>query len=126
MSPLLATLVYAVGIGVIFYFDRDERDRTSGSLWVPVAWLLINGSRPVSAWFQTGTPAGEVSADGSPLDAAVYGAIIAAGVVVLCTRGRRVLDFVKSNPVILLPKDPRFSAVLLYFSLAKSIKLGPD
>ena len=31
-----------------------------------------------------------------------------------------------SNPVILLPKDPRFSAVLLYFSLAKSIKLGPD
>jgi exopolysaccharide production protein ExoQ len=102
MSPLLATLVYAVGIGVIFYFDRDERDRTSGSLWVPVAWLLINGSRPVSAWFQTGTPAGEVSADGSPLDAAVYGAIIAAGVVVLCTRGRRVLDFVKSNPVILL------------------------
>jgi exopolysaccharide production protein ExoQ len=102
MSPLLATLVYAAGIAAIFYFDRDEGAHTSGGLWVPVVWLLINASRPVSAWFNTGLPSSEVSSDGSPMDAAVYGAIIAAGVVVLCTRARQVINFIKSNPVILL------------------------
>jgi len=102
MSPLLATLAYAAGIGAIFYFDRDEEAHTSGFLWVPVIWLLINGSRPVSAWFQTGAPVTEAVSDGSPMDAAVYGAVIAAGVVALCTRGRRVIDFVKTNPVIIV------------------------
>ena len=102
MSPLLATLVYAAGIAAIFYWDRDEDAHTSWFLWVPIVWLLINGSRPVSAWFQTGVAASETVSDGSPLDAAVYGAVIAAGLVVLCTRGRRVIDFVKSNPVIVV------------------------
>ena len=102
MSPLLAAVVYAGVIGVIFYLDRDEGARTSGALWVPIVWLLINGSRPISAWFQTGTPATETVADGSPMDAAVYGAVIAAGVVVLCTRGRQVINFAKQNSFILL------------------------
>jgi hypothetical protein len=48
MNTLLATLVYCAGIAVIFYLDRDEKVRTSKALWIPVIWLLINGSRPVS------------------------------------------------------------------------------
>ena len=102
MSPQLATLCYAALIAVIFYFDRDEEARTSPGLWVPVIWLLINGSRPVSAWFNSGvTTAAEIN-DGSPLDAVIYGLVIAAGIVVLCTRGRQFYSFCKNNPLLLV------------------------
>lgn len=102
MTPLLAALAYTGLIAAFFWFDRDEEVRTSGALWVPVAWLLLNGSRPVSAWMQTGVAETAAASEGSPLDAAVYAAIIATGVVVLCTRGRQLVNFVRNNPVLLV------------------------
>src|SRR5580704_5982551 len=102
MTPLLAAVAYIGLIGAFFWFDRDEEVRTSKALWVPVAWLLLNGSRPVSAWMQTGVAETAAASEGSPLDAAVYAAIIAAGVVVLFTRRRQLVNFVRNNPVLLV------------------------
>ena len=49
MSPTIATIVFAMGIVGLFALDRERKAQTSKALWIPVVWLLINGSRPVSA-----------------------------------------------------------------------------
>lgn len=102
MSPQAATVIFAVGILGLFILDRDTRVRTSWALWVPSMWLLIAGSRSVSAWLGT---APEMSAEqyleGSPVDRAVYAILIAAGVIVLLGRRRAVSNLLQRNwPVL--------------------------
>ncbi len=104
MTQHLATIVYVAGIIGLFFLDRDLKERTSKALWVPVMWLLIVGSRPVSMWFQTGPTISQADqyTEGSPLDAAVFGVLIAAGVVVLSSRSRQVKRFLRGNVPLLL------------------------
>ena len=102
MSPQLATIAYVTGIATIFYLNRDKGAQTSKALWIAVLWLMINGSRPVTMWFQSGpTPADEYI-NGSPIDAAVFSALIAAGVVVLGKRWDQTRRLLAANFPILL------------------------
>lgn len=102
MNPLSATLVYATGIAAMFYFDRDKQIHTSKALWIPIIWLMINGSRPVSLWLKAGTPIAptDVNVDGSPLDAAIFGLLVVAGLVVLGMRWKSLVGFVRDNPIL--------------------------
>jgi exopolysaccharide production protein ExoQ len=103
MSPSLATLVYIAGIGGLFFLNRDHSVRTSKALWLPVVYLWILGSRPVSVWLgAAAADTGDVQLDGSPLDAAFFGILLIAAVVVLVYRGRRILSFLQSNGPILI------------------------
>lgn len=104
MSPFLATIIYATGIAGLFYLDRDKTSRVSRGLWVAVLWVLIIGSRPVSGWLQQETTVSQQQTyqEGSPIDAAVYGCIIVAGVLVLSRRRQKVGEYVRANlPIIL-------------------------
>lgn len=102
MNPHLATLIYTAGIIAIFFLDRDKDVRTSKALWLPVLWLMINGSRAVSLWLQSGPTIGDQYVDGSPIDAAVYGVLLASGLVVLISRRRQVGGLLLANAPILL------------------------
>ncbi len=53
MPPQVASVVFYSLIALLFYLDRDRKLKTSTALWIPVLWLLINGSRPVSLWMAT-------------------------------------------------------------------------
>jgi hypothetical protein len=90
MSPQLATFAYIAVILAVFYLDHNKEARTSKALWIPVTWLMINGSRPVSMWFQSGPTLGDEYANGSPLDAAIFGALVIAGVATLGTRWKQL------------------------------------
>lgn len=100
----IATVVYAVGILGLFALDRDRNVRTSKALWLPVVWLLINGSRPVSLWLQMGTriDSPDKSVDGSPLDAFIFGILLMAAIIVLVGRRQQVGAFLQANWPILL------------------------
>lgn len=100
MPEQLALLLCIVGIAVLFYLNRDRSVRNSSGLWVPVIWLALVGSRPVSFWFGMAPTGSDV--DGSPLDAAVYGVLVAAGITVLGARAamtRRYLAIL--TPIII-------------------------
>jgi len=104
MPPQIALIVYASGIAGLFLLDRDRTVKTSKALWIPTIWLLINASRPVSQWLQIGPNINSPDAylDGSPLDAAVFGVLLAAGLVVLAGRGRKVGTILRANlPLVL-------------------------
>ena len=103
MNPSLASLVYACGIAGLFYLDRDKSILTSKALWLPVVYLWILGSRPVSLWLGITTPDGTNNQlDGSPVDAAFFGILLIAALCVLVHRGRRTITFLNANLPILI------------------------
>ena len=103
MNPTLASLICVCGIAGLFYLDRDRSVRTSKALWVPVIYLWILGSRPVSAWLGM-SPQTDVNSqiDGSPVDAVVLGILLIAAIVVLVGRGKRTQWLLAANWPILL------------------------
>jgi hypothetical protein len=63
---------------------------------------MINGSRPVSMWLQSGPTVDTGYVDGSPLDAAVYGVLILAALVILATRWTRIHGIVANNSALFI------------------------
>lgn len=88
MSRQLAIFIFTLFIVWLFAKDRKLRPMTSWALWVPLLWIVIIGSRPVSAWFGGGLHP-EAPGDyqkGSPIDATVYFLLIIVGLGVLVRR----------------------------------------
>jgi exopolysaccharide production protein ExoQ len=106
----LAFVIFAAGTAGLFYLDRDKLAGNSKALWLPVIWLSIVGSRPVSAWLGIWLGIGQLGAgqgldaqlDGSPADAVVFLGLLAAGATVLLQRKRHTVLVLKSSGPLLL------------------------
>jgi len=99
MPPPLATLLTLGFIGFLFRRDVRERPNVTGGLWIPLVWMLITCSRQPSEWldiFGLHLGAGSLE-EGSPFDACVYFALIAAGVYVLGKRRVQLLEIIRNN-----------------------------
>jgi O-antigen ligase len=107
MKPLIATFICICGIVELFYLDRDRTVRTSKALWLPIIYLCIIGTRPVSDWLSlraNGYGTDLVESAGSPIDVAIFALLLALSLGVLIHRGRRTVS-------LLLPNWP----ILVYF-----------
>lgn len=102
MNPSLALLIYACGIVGLFYLDRDKTVRTSKALWLPILWLGITGSRPVTDWFGVTPQGASVQLEGSPIDAALFGLLSIAAIAVVIRRSQRSRALLVANWPILL------------------------
>jgi len=105
MSTNLALLIFGIGIAGLFFLDRDNSVRVSKALWLPVMWLWIVGSRPVSTWLGVGATTGntlDATLDGSPVDAAVFAALLIAGLIVLVYRKKKTTAYLAASGPILL------------------------
>jgi O-antigen ligase len=102
MPPILAFFLTAIFIAFLFRRDLRERPNVTGALWIPVLWMLIICSRAVSQWLAlAGFHVGGVSVEeGSPVDAAVYFALIAAGLLVLAKRRVRLGEIIRNNRLL--------------------------
>jgi len=112
MPPPLAlflTIAFAV-----FLYRRDFREsrNVTAALWIPLVWLLLIGSRPLSQWLSIfGLPMGPASTEeGTPIDAFVYLTLIALGVYVLNRRQINLAEVFRDNGWLI--------AFLLYCFLA--------
>ena len=101
MSPALANVICACGICGLFYLDRDRSERTSYALWIPGLWIGIIGSRTISLWFGF-EGGGNLGLDGSPVDAAVFGVLIALGMLVLAGRASQTRTLLAANKPIVI------------------------
>jgi exopolysaccharide production protein ExoQ len=105
MPPLIAAVIAATGIFGLFALDSDKTTKTSAALWISLIWILIVGSRPVSAWLHLGQPTDAIdvfAGEGSPLDRNVFLVLLFAGVYVLSARRRALAASLRSNPVVIL------------------------
>jgi O-antigen ligase len=101
MPPQIASFVFAAAILGLFALDRDRRVRTSKAIWLPVLWIWIVGSRPVSSWLGL-TPVTSTAGEGSPFDAAIFTVLLAVGIVVLISRRNRTSACLKASWPILI------------------------
>ena len=76
-----------------------ERPNVTGALWIPLVWILIISSRFTSEWLNLfGLHFGAASLEeGSPLDASVYFALIAAGLYILRKRRVQLSEIIRNN-----------------------------
>ena len=104
MKATVAFLIFSTGIAGLFFLNRDKSVRTSKALWLPVIWLWIVGSRPVSAWFGvrvTTANALDATLNGSPIDAGVFAVLLCIGLVVLLYRRKMTSAYLAlSGPII--------------------------
>lgn len=81
-----------------------RRVRLSKALWIPIFWLFIAGSRPVTQWTHmrvVGTGIDD-QLEGSPIDRNVYILLILSAFVVLFNRRQKVAALVRANLPVLL------------------------
>ena len=99
----IATVVCIVGILGLYVCDREREVRASKALWIPVVWLFIAGSRPVSMWLGI-TPASsnDQYLEGSPFDRNVFLILLIVGLIVLIRRGPQAGRLLRENGPILL------------------------
>lgn len=103
MVRLIAAIVFALGIGLLFRLNRRGESPVSKALWVPAFWLFIASSRSVAEWLHY-DPTGQSNRylDGNPLDRAILSVILGLSLIVLIKRSRQVTMLLKSNIPILL------------------------
>jgi exopolysaccharide production protein ExoQ len=101
MNPSVASLICACVIAGLLYLDRENNVRASLALWLPGIWIALVGSRPLSEWLVL-RPADNMQLDGSPVDAAVFGVLLAAAVGVLIRRKSRTRTLLLANWPILI------------------------
>lgn len=106
MSPWIAAGIYTFGIVGLFILDRRRDSKTSPVLWIAVIWTTIGASREVTQWFSGVGSSGQASLDvyleGSPVDRAIYIALLGAGLIALMVRGRQTSTFLAVNGPILV------------------------
>ena len=105
MPPTVATLLTLGFIAFLFRRDIRERPNVTGALWLPVLWLVLGCSRPVSEWLNIfGLPVsgGGSVEDGSPLDAWFYFGLIIVGFCVLVKRQVRPSEVVSNNKWLII------------------------
>jgi O-antigen ligase len=88
MPPILASIGCVAFILYLFYLDLRRPDRASFALWVPTAWMFLAGSRYVSSWLglDSDFQSAQDYAEGSPIDRAVFFALIVMGLLILFRR----------------------------------------
>jgi exopolysaccharide production protein ExoQ len=108
MPPQVALLI---GYGLIFWLFRKDAawrpEAGSRVLWIPGAWIGIQGSRPVSYWFGS---RGDTTGEGNPINTVIFAAFIVAGFVVLSKRNLSWGAFFRDNKAL--------CAIYLYLCLS--------
>ncbi len=86
MPPIVALCLFIAGVVWLFAMERKWRWEVSGALWIPLLWLIIVGSRPISSWFGLEAAGGGDYIEGSPFDRMFFLSLILMGGIVLMTR----------------------------------------
>jgi exopolysaccharide production protein ExoQ len=100
MPRQVATLVFTLIIAWLWREDNKHRPKFSKALWIPLIWLLILGSRPLSwwSWFFFGIGSSEVSdLEGNSLDRFFWTALIVVSIIVVSRRSLSWGALVRNN-----------------------------
>ena len=92
---------------IAWLFRRDIRQKpdVTGALWLPLLWLVLGCSRPVSAWLNIfGLPVSGAASveEGSPLDASFCFVLITVGLYVLIKRQVRLSEVIQNNSWLII------------------------
>jgi exopolysaccharide production protein ExoQ len=102
---LVALCLCALMVVALFLLNRDSANPSSKALWLPVLWLGLIGSRPVSVWLGSASSGGQAldaALEGNTTDAVVLSGLVASGLIILVRRRKKVVDCLRGNlPVVI-------------------------
>lgn len=103
MPPTLALILWLVLLLGLLIFDPARERAVSVSLWVPVTWLFIVGSRLPSQWLggKVGVVA-QAMEEGNPLDRSISFGLIVVSLIILLWRSFKWGDFFARNLALVL------------------------
>jgi len=89
---------------IIWLWRRDvqARPKFSRTFWIPVFWVLILGSRPLSWWLGVGGGGGSDALEGNWFDRSLYLGLIFVAIYILSTRGISWGTLIQQNKALLL------------------------
>lgn len=100
MMGSIGLVLFSIWLPWVYYGDTKERGSVSFGSWIPVLWVFVYGSRPVTEWF-TQPMAGSVQAsaydEGNPIEAVISLLLIIGGLAILTQRRVRVSWLVRDN-----------------------------
>lgn len=103
MPPTLALVLGYAFVYWLFRQDMRERKLTSSALWVPILWLMVIASKPVSFWLESiGIHSGGSKVEGNHIDLVVFLGLIVASIVILSRRGFSWGEFIAKNKILVL------------------------
>lgn len=91
-----------MSLAVLLKYDPAQRQGMSRSLWLPVLWLFVAGSRLPSQWLNG--PVGmstQAMEEGNPLDRTILFLMIALAIWILAQRSFRWGPFWARNPALM-------------------------
>lgn len=86
MSPLLALWACTLFVVVALALDVRRSPEISRALWIPIVWLSLLASRPLSYWFSPGVGLEADPSEGNPIDRNLLTILMIAALVVLVRR----------------------------------------
>ena len=86
MNRFVAILLCVPFIWWLWRRDIQARPKFSPAFWIPVFWMFILGSRPLSWWLGV-TGSGSTNLEGNWFDRLLYLVLIFAAIFILCRRG---------------------------------------
>ncbi len=83
---------------IVWLWKRDARVRPkfSRTFWIPILWLLILGSRPISWWLGVGASGGG-DLDGNWFDRTLYLVLVFLALRILIRRRVSLITFIQKN-----------------------------
>ena len=100
MPPKVALLLTLGFMGVLFWRDIREKPNITRAIWLPIVWMFLVASKPVSQWLSIfGLPGFAATSveEGSSLDAFVFLGLIALGIYVLSKRQVSLSEVLRDN-----------------------------
>ena len=103
MPPVIALALTLIFIAYVFIREFRKPYKPSWAIWIPCAWLLVLGSRSVTAWLNLGQPTQSINIEeGSPLERAYFFVLIILGVIALSKRGMSWSQVFRNNAALTL------------------------
>jgi exopolysaccharide production protein ExoQ len=101
MPPKLALAAALFYIAWLFAGERKRGSPFSRAMWIPLIWLLILASRPISLWFPNAELTGN-AIDGTPFDRNIFLGLMIAGLLVLVRRRVVLGAFLSNNKMLVI------------------------
>jgi len=99
MPPLLALSISILFTLYLVAYDYRISSGVSKSIWIPLTWMIISGSRQLSQWiqWQSGTYAIEALQAGNFIDRIAFITLMFIGVLILSKRNIKLQNIFRNN-----------------------------
>lgn len=104
MSPHIALFLYCIFVVIVFKLDKTGEKKVSRTLWIPLIWFIILGSRALSQWINWQDTASTTQdyLEGNPLNRYFYLGIEIIGAIALLRRNIQWNILLKRNAWIVI------------------------